>query len=109
VATFFIPGIVGSAQATEDAYGEMRRQTELEMGHRPTARRILSVWTRRGAIDCVTEVGHRDPVRDGTVTAIFDMGARQPFVVWWQQEPGTGEGVQEVLSSSTYAVLEFDA
>jgi hypothetical protein len=59
-------------------------------------------------MDCVTEVGHSDPLRGGTVVAIFDMGPHQPFVVWWQ--PDTGHvGVREVLGSSAYAVLEFDS
>jgi hypothetical protein len=109
VTTFFIPGMAGETGAIESAYGEMRRRTELEMGRRPSSRRILSVWTRRGTVDCITRVGRRDPLRGGTVIAIFDMGAHQPFVVWWQQEPGMGDGVREVLGASAYSVLEFDA
>lgn len=108
VTTFFIPGIPGDAWAIERAYGEMRRQTELDMGRRPSSRRIVSLWTRRGGVDCITQVGRRDPLRGGTVIAIFDMGTRQPFVVWWQQEPGSGERVREVLGSGAYSVLEFD-
>jgi hypothetical protein len=109
MTTFFIPGIAGDARAMESAYVEMRRRTELDMGHRPSSRRILSLWTRRGTVDCVTRVGTRDPLRGGIVIAIFDMGPRQPFVVWWQQEPGSGRGVSEVLGCSAYSVLEFDA
>lgn len=109
MTAFFIPGIAGDPAAVDHAYARLRRQTELEMGRRPTSRRILSVWTRRGAVDCVTEVGRRDPWRGGTVVAIFDMGWHQPFVVWWQQEPGTGDRVPEILGSSAYSVLEFDA
>jgi hypothetical protein len=109
VTAFFIPGITGDARAIDGAYGELRRQTELDMGRRPSARRIMSLWTRRGAVDCVTEVGRRDPLRGGTVIAIFDMGAHQPFVVWWQQELGSGDPVCEVLGCGAYSVLEFDA
>ena len=109
MTTFFIPGVAESALAAEDAYDEMRQQTALDMGRRPSRRRILSLWTRRGTVDCVTRVGTRDPLRGGTVIAIFDMGPREPFVVWWQQEPGIGNRVQEVLGSSAYSVLEFDA
>jgi hypothetical protein len=87
----------------------MRRRTELDMGYRPSSRRILSLWTRRGTVDCVTRVGRRDPLRGGVVIAIFDMGPRQPFVVWWQNELGSGCGVPEVLGCSAYSVLEFDA
>jgi len=109
VTAFFIPGIAGDASAAESAYGEMRRQTELEMGRRPTTRRILSLWTRRGGLDCVTQVGRRDPLRDGTVIAIFDMGRHDPFVVWWRRELGSAVGTQEVLGCNAYAVQEFDA
>jgi len=48
VTAFFIPGIAGDADAVESAYGEMRHQTELEMGRCTSSRRILSLWTRRG-------------------------------------------------------------
>jgi hypothetical protein len=109
MTTFFIPGIADDAHAVETAYDAMRRQSELDIGHRASARRILSVWTRRGTVDCVTRVGVRDPLRGGTVIAIFDMGPRQPFVVWWQQDPGSGRGVQEVLGCSAYSVQEFDS
>jgi hypothetical protein len=109
LTTFFIPGIADNMTAVESAYGEMRRRTELDMGRAPKSRRILSLWTRRGTLDCVTRVGSRDPLRGGTVIAIFDMGPREPFVVWWQQEPGSGEGVQEILGPAAYSVLEFDA
>jgi hypothetical protein len=109
LTTFFIPGIADNMLAVESAYVNMRRRTELDMGRAPSSRRILSLWTRRGTLDCVTRVGSRDPLRGGTVIAIFDMGPREPFVVWWQAEPGSGEGVQEILGSSAYSVLEFDA
>jgi hypothetical protein len=108
VTPFFIPGIAGDDRASEVAYGEMRRRTELDMGHRPSSRRILSVWTRRGAVDCITQVGTPDPLLGGTVIAIFDMGPHQPFVVWWQQELGTGNEIPEVLGSHAYSVAEFD-
>jgi hypothetical protein len=78
------------------------------MGRRPSSRRILSVWTRRGTVDCITRVGRRDPLRGGTVIAIFDLGPHQPFVVWWQREAGLGDGVREVLGCSAYSVQEFD-
>ena len=109
MTAFFIPGIGGDARAAEGAYEELRRQTEVTMGRRPCSRRIASVWTRRGSIDCITQVGRRDPLRGGTVIAIFDMGPHQPFVVWWQQQPGNGGGAHEVLGCNAYSVLEFDA
>ena len=44
------------------------------MGRPPSRRRIEKLWTRRGSLDCMTEVGMPDPLRGGTVMAIFDMG-----------------------------------
>ena len=107
MTAFFVPGIA-DRPGVERAYGRMRRQTELDMGHPPSSRRIFRLWTRRGALDCVTEVGLRDPLRGGTVLAIFDMGSRQPFVVWWQRESGSGDEIREILGNSAYSVLEFD-
>lgn len=109
MTSFFIPGIAGDAGAIESAYSKMRRQTERDMGRRPSSRRIVSLWTRRGAVDCVTEVGRGDPLRGGTVIAIFDMGSHQPFVVWWQQELGSGDAIREVLGCNAYSVLEFES
>jgi hypothetical protein len=109
MTTFFIPGIDNGKRVLEDAYLDMRRQVELDMGHPPSARRILSLWTRRGSVDCVIEVGRRDAVRGGTAVAIFDMGPRRPFVVWWQDDDQAPDGVREVLGASAYAVSEFDS
>jgi hypothetical protein len=108
VTAFFIPGVSGDPRVLEQAYDGMRRQVELDLGRLPTARRIASLWTRRGGVDCVTEVGARDPLRDGTVVAIFDMGRHQPFVVWWRQDSGT-RGQHETLGCNAYTVSEFDA
>jgi hypothetical protein len=107
VTAFFIPGIDG-APALENEYVRMRRQVEDEMGHPPSSRRILSIWTRRGSLDCVTQVGEQDPLRGGTVLAIFDLGSHQPFVVWCQESPGSAEQVRDVLGSSVYSVLDFE-
>src|SRR5436305_1025302 len=106
MTAFFIPGVPGidDARATEHAYDEMRRRVEFETGRRPNARRIEKLWTRRGGIDRMMAVGEPDPLRGGTVMAIFDMGAREPFVVWRD----TGDGCREVLGWSAYSVLEFD-
>jgi hypothetical protein len=106
VTTFFIPGMNGVRQATEDAYAEMRRGVEAETGLRLCDRRILQLWSRRGGVDCRTEVGRPDPVNGGTVLAIFDVGPRQPFVV--QLDAGQGR-ICEVLSSHAYSVTEFEA
>jgi|SRR5947209_18475870 len=109
MTAFYVPGFAGDAHAGDHAYGEMRRELELDMGRRPRSRRIVSLWTRRGAVDCITEVGSPDPLRGGTVIAIFDMGAHQPFVVCWEHEPGSGHAVREILGCEAYSVLEFDA
>jgi hypothetical protein len=108
MTAFFIPGLAAADElSVEGAYGKMRDQTELELGRRPASRRIFRLWTRRGSLDCVTEVGRRDPLRGGTVVAILDMGSRQPYVVWWRQTD-SGREAMEVLGSSAYSVLEFD-
>ncbi len=108
MTSFFIPGVGDRGSVIEDTYRQMCRQVEVEMGRPPSRRRILSLWTRRGSIDCVTEVGCRDPVREGVVVAIFDMGSRQPYVVWWQPDNRAQAGVREVLRDSAYTTVEFD-
>ena len=109
MTAFFLPGVANEPRAVEAAYRDLSRVIELEMGHRPNPRRILSLWTRRGSMDCITEVGSSDPLRGGTVLAIFDMGNHQPFVIWWQPESGMPDGVREVLGCDAYVVSEFDA
>ena len=109
MTTFFIPGVGDDPQVVERAYVEMRKQVELELGHEPSSRRILSLWSRRGSMDCVTEVGVSDPLRGGTVMAIFDLGAHQPFVVWWQPDGRMPDTIREVLGHSAYAVVEFES
>jgi len=56
-----------------------------------------------------TEVGTSDPLRGGTVLAIFDMGPHQPFIVWRQPDSAGPDGVREILGCNAYAVLEFDS
>jgi hypothetical protein len=102
---FFIPN--GSGRAGEDTYQELRRQTEERMGRPPNRRRIMELWTRRGNLDCVTAVGAPDPVWGGIVTAIFDMGARQPFVVYREHPTDPEQQSCDVLGCSAYSVSEF--
>jgi hypothetical protein len=109
VGTFFIPGTGTDRDLAERAYADMRARLELELGARPTARRISKLWTRRGSTDCVTEVGVPDPLRGGVVLAIFDMGHLRPFVIWWQPPGGGPMGVREVLTHHSYSVVEFDS
>lgn len=89
----------------------MRRAVEVDLGRRPNGRRISELWTRRGHIDCFTEVGQPDPIHGGTVIAIFDMGPHQPFVVY-RRSGVSGGGRQgtvfEVLGCNAYSVSEFD-
>ena len=109
LTTFFIPGIGNDPQLIERAYGDMRTQVELELGSRASIRRIAKLWTRRGSTDCVTEVGTPDPLRGGTVLAIFDMGERRPFVVWRRPDGGIPPDVREILGPRAYSVVEFDS
>ena len=108
MATFFLPGVGDDERAIEKAYADMRRQLELDMGRRPSRRRIWQLWTRRGGVDCITEVGMPDPLCGAMVMAIFDMGPHQPFVVWRQPDAGALDSAQEILRCSAYSVLEFD-
>jgi hypothetical protein len=109
MTAFFIPGITGDPRRIEYAYGKLRNAIEAEVGRAPRAQRIFRLWSRRGRVDCVTEVGLPDPLRGGTVIAIFDMGPHQPFVVCRQQRPGSRDGIREMLECNAYSVLEFDA
>jgi hypothetical protein len=109
VGKFFIPGIDDDPRVIERVYGDMRKQVELEVGSRPHGRRIAKLWTRRGHTDCMTEVGLSDPLRGGTVMAIFDMGHHRPYVVWWRPADGTTTGVREIIDQKAYAVVEFDS
>ena len=108
MTAFFIPGVSDDPRLLEEIYGEMRSQIERDLGRAPSARRILTLWSRRGRVDCIAEVGRADPVLGGTVMAIFDMGPHRPFVVWRQPDDRMREGVREVLACNAYAVSEFD-
>jgi len=108
LTAFFIPGVSDDPRLLEEIYGEMRSQIERDLGRAPSARRILTLWSRRGRVDCIAEVGRADPVLGGTVMAIFDMGPHRPFVVWRQPDDRMREGVREVLACNAYAVSEFD-
>ena len=108
MTAFFVPGAARDEHASESLYRKLRKDIESELGRLPRAQRIFRLWSRRGSVDCVTEVGRPDPLRGGTVIAIFDMGPHQPFVVCRQQEPGSRDGMREILESNAYSVLEFD-
>ena len=105
MTAFFIPGLTDVGHAAEDAYLQMRDGVEADTGLRPCGRRILQLWSRRGGVDCLTEVGRPDPVTGGTVLAIFDVGPHQPFVVHVVAANG---GNCEVLSPHAYSVTEFE-
>jgi hypothetical protein len=108
VTAFFVPGLTGQARVIETAYLAMRTAVELDLGRRPSSRRIAQIWSRRNGVDCLTEVGRPDPVHGDTVMAIFDLGRHQPFVVARQSADGTEDGVREAVGCSAYTVLEFD-
>lgn len=110
MTAFFIPGISSDADgvALERAYLDLCARVELEMGRRPRARRIEKLWARRGNMDALTVVGRPDPLRGGTVMAIFEMGSHQPFVVWRKADFSPEVGCCEVLGCSAYSVMDFD-
>jgi hypothetical protein len=109
VTAFFIPGLAGQDRLVEDAYVELRTTVELEMGRRPTGRRIRQLSSRRGGVDCLTEVGRPDPIFGDTVVAIFDLGPHDPFVVYHRPGLDSAEPIGEVLGRHAYAVLEFES
>jgi hypothetical protein len=102
---FFIP--TSDGPAGEHTYQQLRLHTEEELGRPPNKRRILELWTRRGNRDCVTTVGAPDPVWGGTVTAIFDMGPHQPFVVYREDPADPHKQPFDVLGCNAYSVSEF--
>jgi hypothetical protein len=106
---FFVPGSSDGPNSHEDRYRDLQRQVELRMGRPPRARRIVELWTRRGARDCITTVGTPDPIYGGIVTAIFDMGSHQPFVVFHEPGEGAPDAGCDVLGCNAYSVLEFDS
>jgi hypothetical protein len=108
VAAFFVPGVTDHARAVETSYGEMRRAVELDLGRRPNRRRISKLWSRRGNIDCFTEVGRPDPIYGGMVMAIFDLGPHQPFVVYREAGIDVHDAVVEAVGCNAYTVSEFD-
>jgi hypothetical protein len=108
MTAFFIPGLSGSGRVTEEAYVAMRAAVELDVGRPPSQRRIMQLWSRRGGLDCLTEVGRPDPVHGDIVMAIFDLGRQLPFVVQRQPAVGVPDGIREVLDCRAYSVLEFD-
>ncbi|HEY2437260.1 MAG TPA: hypothetical protein VGH93_08760 [Solirubrobacteraceae bacterium] len=108
MTTFFFPGTGEDRQLAERVYADVRAALELELGNPPNARRIAKLWTRRGGTDCITEVGAPDPLRGGTVLAIFDMGQQRPFVIWWRPSGDAATGVREILGHHAYSVVEFD-
>ena len=102
---FFIP--TGEGQDGEHAYQQLRQETELQMGHPPQQRRIMELFARRGNLDCVTAVGAPDPVWGGIVTAIFDMGLHQPFIVYREHSTDPQGQSCDVLACHAYSVSEF--
>jgi hypothetical protein len=104
---FFIP--TGDGAAGEHAYQQLRLHAEAQLGRPPTRRRIVELWTRRGNRDCVTVVGAPDPISGGIVTAIFDMGPHQPFLVYHQHAADSLQQDCDVLGNNAYTVSEFAA
>jgi hypothetical protein len=105
--SFFVPDCPGAS--AEDMYQKLRKQTELRMGRPPSRRRIAEIWTRRGNVDCVTTVGAPDPISGDTVTAIFDMGPHQPFVVCRRNPSNPHDQSCEVLGCNAYSISEFSS
>jgi hypothetical protein len=67
----------------------------------------MEIWSRRGNLDCVTAVGAPDPIFGGIVTAIFDMGPHQPFIVYRQHDNDPQQQTWDELACNAYSVSEF--
>jgi hypothetical protein len=89
MTTFFVAGIPSSEGGqAEDAYRELRRHSQLLVGAPARARRIFKLNCRHEGSDCEIEVGRPLPP-DGqplppesdVVTAIFDHGREEAYVV----------------------------
>lgn len=109
MTAFFVPSNAKSEHSNEARYRDLRRQVELRMGRPPRGRRIVELWTRRGDRDCITTVGAPDPIHGGIVTAIFDMGSHQPFLVFHEPPEARTDDGCDVLGCNAYSVLEFEA
>jgi hypothetical protein len=105
VSAFFIP--IDEGHAGEVAYEQLRQQTEVRMGRPPNRRRIMELWTRRGNLDCVTTVGAPDPIWGDVVTAIFDMGSHQPFIIYRQDPSNPQQQCCEIVGCNAYSISEF--
>ena len=101
---FFTPS---SGGGDEVVYRRLRVEAALHMGRSPQDRRIRSLWTRRGSVDCVTTVGQPDPICGDLVIAIFDMGNGRPFIVYREDPVDPETSTCEVLGNSAYEVSEF--
>jgi hypothetical protein len=99
VTAFFVPGAPPGDQ-TERAYEDLRRHAEITSGRPPRSRRIYKLICRRGGSDCETCVGEHDPVGDGTVHAIFEIG--DAYAVYARG------GCQSISKRQTYTVIEFE-
>jgi hypothetical protein len=104
VTTFFVAGIPSSEGGqAEDAYRELRKHSQLLVGAPARARRIFKLNCRREGSDCEIEVGRPLPPESDVVTAIFDHGREEAYVV--HTLPAASAPVR--IGRPVYSVTEF--
>jgi hypothetical protein len=104
---FFVPELAGDQAREEAVYAGLCRDAQAHSGHVPAAGRIFRLWSRRGGVDCETEVGQPDPICGKTVLAILDLGRGRPYLICCGT-PG-GPTTQLSVARPVYAVTEFSA
>ncbi len=97
---FFVPGVEPGDQ--ERAYERLRAEVRAQTDCEPRSRRIFSLECRLGGRDGQVVVGHPDPLGEGEVLAIFDVGGQDRYAVCTTGSEPTGR-----LGKHVYAVSEF--
>jgi hypothetical protein len=98
--TFFVPGVEPGEQERE--YARLRAEVRAQTACEPRSRRIFSLDCRLGGRDGQVVVGQSDPLGEGDVLAIFDVGGQDRYAVCT-----TGTGPSGRLGKHVYAVSEF--
>lgn len=104
MTSFFVAGIAPSQSGeAEGAYSELREHSQLLVGAPARARRIFKLNCRREGSDCEIEVGRPLAPESDVVTAIFDHGREEAYVV--HTLPEASAPVR--IGRPVYSVTEF--
>lgn len=104
MTTFFVAGIPPlQGGEAEDAYRKLRSHSQQVVGAPARARRIFKLDCRREGNDCEIEVGRPLAPESDVVTAIFDHGREEAYVV--HTHPAAATPVR--IGRPVYSVTEF--